>query len=139
MNPDWDKSGLSLQSYRVSLGPSLGLVDIPGALLTITSAMTIPIPFGVARVEVNVAVGGVVLTLPSAKGSRAGPMAQPNTFAIAPITICDIGGHAFANPIAINAQPGETIANLASVQIAIAFGTVVLKPNITSGQWSLNS
>ena len=133
---DWDKSGLSLQSSRVNLGPSLGWVDVAGATLAITSAATVAIPFGVSLVNISVA-GAVTLELPSAKGSRAGGMAQPNTFAIVPITIADIGGHADANPISIQAAPGETIDGLPAITIATKFGAVTLQPNINTGLWSV--
>ncbi len=133
---DFDRSGISVQSTRVNLGPSLGWVDILGGALTITSPMTIAIPLGIALIHVSVA-GAVTIELPSARGSRAGGMAQPNSFAIAPILIADIGGFADVHPITIQPAPGETITNITSIQIATKFGTVTLRPDITTGQWSV--
>lgn len=130
---DYDKSGLSRQSSRVSLGPSIGLVDIAGDIIDITSAMTITLPVGVALVRVNVAAGSVVLTLPSAKASPAGPLAQPSSSAISDMTIVDVGGHAQSNPITIKTQPGETVAGVGSISIATAYASLTLTPDIQSG------
>lgn len=135
---DWDRSGISLQSTRVNLGPSLGWVDVAGATLTITSAGTFAIPFGISLVNVNVA-GSVTIDLPSAKASAAGAMAQPNSFALVPIVVADIGGFAAANPITINAAPGETIVSVASIVIGAAFGAVTLQPDINTALWSIIS
>lgn len=128
---DFDRSGISRQSSRVNLGPSLGWVDVEGAILTITSAMSLVLPRGVTQVRVN-AAGAVALTLPRARGA----LAIPVSLALIPIAITDAGGHADAFPILINAVPGESIGNLASVSIAIKFGTVFLRPNPTLGTWS---
>lgn len=128
---DFDRSGISRQSSRVNLGPSLGWVDIEGAILTITSGMSLALPRGVTQVNVN-AAGAVALTLPRARGV----LAIPVSLALIPIGIIDVGGFADAFPITINAAPGETIGNLASVSLAIKFGAVFLRPNPDAGTWS---
>ena len=130
---DWDRSGVSLQSSRVNLGPSIGWVDVAGGSLSISAAMALALPFGVALVKVNVAAGAVVLTLPSAKGV----LGIPPSLAIVPVTIVDEGGHAQANPITINAAPGETISGVPSISIATNFATVTLRSNPTDGTWSV--
>lgn len=130
---DWDKSGVSLQSERVNLGPSLGWVDVAGALLTITAAMSLAIPLGVQRINVSVAAGAVSLTLPSARGK----LAIPSSLAIAPIVIGDIGGFADTNPITITAAVGELIGPVSSVSLVTKFGTLTLLPNPTAGTWRL--
>lgn len=131
---DFDRSGVSIQSSRVNLGPSLGWVDVLGGGIDITSPMTIEIPLGISEVNVSVA-GAVVIELPSAKGNRAGAMAVPNSYAITPIIIRDIGGFAQAHPITIVAAPGETISGVSSIQIATNYATTILKPDIMSGLW----
>ena len=130
---DFDRSGVSLQTIRVNLGPSIGWVDVGGGTsLSITTAGTIALPLGISLVKVNVN-GAVTINLPSARGV----LAIPASFAIVPVTIVDIGGFADAHPITINAAPGEAIANVTSIQIATKRGAVTLRPNITSGQWNV--
>jgi hypothetical protein len=132
---DFDRSGVSVQSSRVNLGPSLGWVDVLGGGIDITAPTTIAIPLGISEVNVNVA-GAVVIELPSAKGNPAGAMAVPNSYAISPIIIRDVGGFAQAHPITITAATGETISGLTSITIATNYATTVLMPDITSGQWT---
>ena len=55
----------------------------------------------------------------------------------ATLTIVDEGGHAQANPITINAAPGETISGVPSISIATNFATVTLRSNPTDGTWSV--
>lgn len=134
MSIDFDRSGVSLQSFRVDLGPSLGWVDVAGGILTITQAMSLTLPLGINAVNVNVA-GAVVLTLPRAKGV----IAIPSSLALVPIRITDAGGHADAFPIAINAAPGEAISGLASVALAVKFGTIAFRANPGAASWSVLS
>jgi hypothetical protein len=132
---DFDRSGISFQSYDVDLGPSLGRVWINGAIISVTEPGAIVLPLGVTLVKVSVPTGGISFTLPHAKGV----LAIPASFAIVPVTIFDLGGFADSNPITINAAEGETIGGLASVTIAIKRGMAVLTPNAEQGSWTASS
>jgi hypothetical protein len=103
----------------------------------ITAAGPYTLDPSVSLVTVNVA-GAVTITLPSAiDPSYAGAGgAQPGLFANNPITIVDIGGHAFANNITIMPAPGENIMGLASIQITTDNGAFTLAPNSTQHGWN---
>ena len=105
-----------------------------GGALSISSPMSIAIPLGITPINVSVA-GAVTIQLPSARGSPAGAMAIPSSYAIVPVTIIDRGGFAQSHPITILAAPGESIANISSIQIATNYAATILTPNIATGQW----
>jgi hypothetical protein len=56
---------------------------------------------------------------------------------LVPVTIVDIGGFATASPITINPIGAELISGLASVQLASAYGSIILKPILETGGWTL--
>jgi hypothetical protein len=53
-----------------------------------------------------------------------------------PIKVIDVGGNAAANPITINANAGDTIMGLASIQITSNYGGFQLTPNPTARTWN---
>ncbi len=134
---DLDQGGTYRQYVRRFLGPSVGWVWTPeDNVLPVTSGGTKTILQGTTLVQVSVN-GAVTIQLPSAKSSTTAPAgALPGTFLALPITVVDIGGFATAHPITILPFGAETIVSLASIVISVAYGAVILFPNITAGKWT---
>ncbi len=134
---DLDQGGTFRQTQRVYLGPSLGWVPAPSQNIvnvTVTGTTTIQRGMNLVLVSVNATA---TIQLPSAKQSPAGAQALPGTFVIVPVVVVDAGGFANAHNITILPFGAETIDGLASIAITSNFGAFVLKPNITSGGWTL--
>jgi hypothetical protein len=129
---DFDQSGTFRLQSTIDLGPSVGKVLVPAALLTVTSGGTINVPLGVSVIRINFN-GAVTVQLPRFKGAASGPLTQSATWAGMPVVICDVGGFAKANPITVLPGAGETISGLASITIASNFGAVVLQPDVQNG------
>lgn len=134
---DLDQGGTFRQYTRVWQGPSVGWINYPfQAVLEIKASGTVLLARGTNLVKLNVN-GNVTIDLPSSKASSQGPQAIPAQWVISAITIVDKGG--FASGVTYNIVPaaGELISGLASVQLASAYGTIVLEPLLESGGWNL--
>ncbi len=136
---DLDQGGTFRQTQRVYLGPSLGWVSAPSQnIVNVTVTGTTTIQRGMNLVLVSIAATATI-QLSSAKQSPAGAQALPGTFVIVPVVIVDAGGFANATTHKITILPfgAETIDGLASIAITALYGAYVLKPNITTGGWTL--
>jgi hypothetical protein len=126
---DYDQSGTVRFLQRRYLGPSLGWVDAPDAILRITSGGTTNVLLGNSVISVNFN-GPVTIQLPQFNNSNP---AQPGLIRDMPIVIADVGGFAGANPITILSWPGETISSLRSTTIATPYGALILIPDPVAG------
>lgn len=134
---DLDQGGTFRQYTQIWMGPSVGWLYYPStSLLRITAAGTVAISRGTNLIKINVN-GNVTINLPSAKSSAAGDQTVPGNSVINPTVIIDEGGFASANTYNIVPFGTELISGLASVQLASAFGTILLEPNISAGGWNL--
>jgi len=134
---DLDQGGTFRQFEKVYMGPSVGYLLVPQqAVLPITAAGTYAIQRGMNLITVAVN-GAVTINLPSSKASAKGPQAISGQWYLALVTIADVGGFAFANPITINPFAGETISGLASISLASNYGAFLLKPLLETGGWTL--
>jgi len=134
---DLDQGGTFRQYERYWMGPSVGWVTSPQqAVLPITTGGAVAVSRGTNLVTVNFN-GPVTLNLPSAKASPQSPQAIPGQWVLLPVTVVDIGGFATANPITINPFGTELISGLASVQLASSYGSIILKPILETGGWTL--
>lgn len=138
MPVDFDQGGTFRLKARVSLGPSIGWIDAPEAIIRVTGVGTTTIFLGTSVVTVNVNAA-VTIQLPAFKGSAAGAIALPGQFADTNVTVVDIGGFATANPITILPATGETISGQASYQITSNYGAIVLQPDPINGGCSVSS
>jgi hypothetical protein len=130
---DLDQGGTFRQTQKLYLGPSVGWIEYADQWVqNVTTGGTTTLVRGtnIILVAFN---GAVTLQLPSLKASAAGPQAIPRQFSSVPITICDIGGFALANPITVLPFAGETLSGLASVPLASNFGSLVIRPDIVNG------
>jgi len=119
------------------MGPSVGWVTQPQqAVLPITTGGAVAVSRGTNLVTVNFN-GSVTLNLPSAKATPQSPQAIPGQWVLLPVTVVDVGGFAGANPITINPFGAELISGLATVQLASAYGSIILKPILEIGGWTL--
>jgi hypothetical protein len=136
MSVDFDQSGTFRQWVKHDLGPSIGLVMLPlQNVLAITSAGTFALSADTTFLQVNVA-GAVTVILPRAAAPVVPAISVPGLFGNIPIVIADVGGNAQAHPITIQAQPGESVMGLASIQITVAYGAYTLAPNSSSHTWN---
>lgn len=141
---DLDQGGTFRQWVRAYLGPSVGWQLVPATnVLQITVPGTYVLNLSTTLVEVN-CNGLVTITLPSAQGTSSlggtGGVtdgAVPGVAAKYPITIVDVGGFASVpQPITIQAAAGESIMNLASIQISTAYGGFTLEPIPAAKMWN---
>lgn len=136
---DLDQGGTDREWERVYRGHGVGYIWMPKRnLFPITAAGTFNLFNSTSLVEVNVA-GAVTIVLPTALTPAAGPQARPGDFARNPITIVDVGGHALANPITIQAFGSENIVGLASIQITSNYGAFTLNPSNSQQGWNIIS
>lgn len=139
---DLDQGGTFRQTQRVFMGPSVGWVIAPNQnVLPITTIGTTIVLRGMNLVTVNVNADGVVIQLPPAKATPAGPQAIPNQSVIVPVAILDIGGYAYLHNIRINPDPSEVVQGidgLAFIDLGSAFGAYILRPRIDTGGWTLS-
>lgn len=136
---DLDQGGTHRQYQRIWLGPSVGWINYPVTSRLIISAVgTYTVVSGTNLIQVNVASGVVNIDLPSSKASTATPQAIPGLSVYNPIIISDLSGDA-GTATTINIFPfgSELISSLAEIQLASAFGTVLLEPLINTGGWNL--
>jgi hypothetical protein len=134
---DLDIGGYQHMVQRLSLGPSIGSIDVPQGTLRVTSSAVLQLGYGIVAVN---ATAPITLTLPAFKGVASAVTTQAvlaGRFAPTQITIYDSGGHAGTFPITINAAPGETISGLTSVTISGPFGAAILWPNVIDGGCSI--
>ena len=135
---DLDQGGTQRQWALVNMGPSVGQRYIPlQNTFQINSGGTYILDPSTSLVTVNT-TSAVTITLPSATDPSYGGAGntQPGLFANNPITIVDIGSHAFASPITIQPVVGENIMGLASIQIAVDNGAFTLAPSSTQHGWN---
>lgn len=134
---DLDQGGTFRQYQRVWMGPSVGWLNVPEqAEFPITAAGTYAISRGTNLITIN-ANGTVTINLPSSKASVDGPQAIPGQWVLVPITVVDIGGFAGSNTYTINPFDSEKISGLSSVTLASAYGSLILKPQLVTGGWTL--
>lgn len=136
---DLDQGGTNRQLHRVWLGPSIGWIETPyTSLLSVTTTGTTALLRSTTLVLVNV-VATVTIQLPSAKASVAGDNVIPGIAVATPVVVVDAGGNANATTHLITILPlgGETIDGLASITIQQPYGAYVLRPNLSSGGWTL--
>jgi hypothetical protein len=133
---DFDQSGTVRTKSPLFLGPSVGWVSVPSALLAIVAAGTYVLQPGTTTVLVNVS-GSVTITLPKAANPPSAG-AQGALFANQPITIVDVGGFAGTNPITIVPASGaEKIMGLSSLVLTTAFDAVTLQPIPSAAAWNM--
>lgn len=136
---DLDQGGTNRQWVLADMGPTLGRVRVPlQNVLVITVAGTYVLNASTTLVQVN-CNGAVVIKLPTAiqPSYQGAPSAQPGNFANSPITIVDVGGFAASHPITIDpASVAETIMDLTSIQIQVAYGGYTLLPNSAEATWN---
>lgn len=133
---DLDQGGTFRTRTKVWMGPSIGWVEAPNAILRVTAGGTTVVQPGVGIVTVNFN-GAVTIQLPVFKGSAAGAIAIPGPYVNDTVTIIDTGGFATNQPITILAGGTETIDGLASIQITSNFGAFVLQPDPINGGSSI--
>lgn len=136
---DLDQGGTFRQWVRTYMGPSVGWVSVPvDAVLDVTTGGVKTIARGTSLILLNVNAS-VTLNLPSSKAAPQGPQAIPGQWVINPVTIVDRGG--FANPgtvdYLVNPSGAERISGLAQVQLASAYGSLILNPILSTGGWTL--
>ena len=136
---DLDQGGTFRQYTRVWQGPSVGWLTVPvTAILTISAAGTYPIQRWTNLIKLKVTAGVVNIDLPSSKASTQGPQAIPGQWVYNPVIIVDQSGDAGgATTINVNPFGSELISDLAQVQLATAFGTILLEPELVNGGWTL--
>lgn len=135
---DLDQGGTARQYQQIWLGPSVGWVTFP-----VTNPVSI-ITTGTTTLE-----NGSTLVLVNYNGTVSIQLWDPLTALPAgtlpgknvgyPLTIVDIGGHASdVNIITVLPAATRTIDGLSSWTITNSFGGVILKPNLTTGNWTTN-
>jgi hypothetical protein len=135
---DLDQGGTNRQLQKVYLGPSIGwIVTSYQTVLNVNAAGTTTLLRSTTLVLVSANVNGVVIQLPSARSSPAGDNVIPGIAVATPVTIVDAGGFANAHNISILPFGSETIDGLASLTINSNFAAYVLRPNLSSGGWTL--
>lgn len=132
MTPDFDQGGTYRTFVKKYMGPAVGWIYVPQInIFPITAAGTYQLTQDVTLVLVNVA-GSVTVILPTSllpRGVPAGAQIGAQTYQ--PITVVDIGGNAFSHPITIKpATVAESIMNLNSIQIQIAYGAFTILPQM---------
>jgi hypothetical protein len=130
---DLDQGGTFRQTQKLYLGPSVGWVEYADQWVqNVTTGGTTILVRGTNLILVNFN-GAVTIQLPSLKASAAGAQAIPRQFSTVPITICDIGGFAFTNPITVLPFGSELISGLNSIPLSSNFGSLVIRPDIVNG------
>ena len=121
------------------MGPSVGWLNYPfTAILEIKASGTYTINLGTTLIKLLAGItGNVTINLPSSKATPKTPQAIPGQWIIAPITIVDVGGLASTYTFQINPNGAELISGLADVDLASAYGTIVLEPLLPTGGWNL--
>src|SRR5438105_5026245 len=115
---DLDQGGTYRPYTQVWMGPSIGWINAPQAVLRVTAGGTTVVQLGNTIVTVNFN-GAVTIQLPKFKALNN---ALPGQLIDFPVTVIDTGGFAGANPITILPGAGELISGLASIQITSPFG-----------------
>ena len=134
---DLDQGGTFRQFQRVFMGPSVGWLNVPQqAVLPIVATGTYAIARGTNLITINVDAN-VTINLPSSMASGDGPQAIPGQWVLIPVTIVDVGGYASTRTYNIVPSGSELISGLASVQLASAYGSIILKPILETGGWTL--
>jgi hypothetical protein len=134
---DLDQGGTSRAWTRQYMGPSVGWVWVPAQnILPITAAGTYTLDPSTSLVTINIA-GVVVVILPSAIVPVVPAGVQPGLYAQNPITIVDIGGLAFANPVTIKpASVLENVMGLNQITLGTNYGGYTLSPNSIQKGWT---
>ncbi|SRR6266702_1375253 len=132
---DLDQGGTARQLQKVYMGPSVGWIDAPSAILPVTVAGTTVVLLGSTLVTVNVNAA-VTIQLPSAKDAGVPAIGLSGPYIKAPITIVDIGGFASVHPITILPAAGENIMGLSQIQITINYGGFTLAPSNAQQGWT---
>lgn len=134
---DLDQGGTFRQYQRLWMGPSVGWLNVPlAAELPIIATGTYTIQRGINLISINVNAN-VTINLPSSKASVDGPQAIPGQWVLVPITVVDVGGFASGVTYTINPFGSEKISGLSSVTLASAYGSLILKPQLLTGGWTL--
>lgn len=136
---DLDQGGTSREWANQYLGPSVGWVRAPVRnVLAINVAGTYTLDLSTNLVHVNVN-GAVTINLPSAQDASVPAGVLPGKFVKVGVGIVDVGGFAGAHPITLQPAVGETIMNLASIQITAAYGGFILYPSNSLKGWTNQS
>ena len=136
---DLDQGGTSREWVSTYLGPSVGWVRLPSRNLleiTVAGTYTLDLSTNLVHVKVN---GAVTINLPPASNPSVPAGALPGQFGKVSIGIVDIGGFANAHPITIAAAAGETIMNIASIQITSNYAGFILYPSNVLRGWTNQS
>lgn len=134
---DLDQGGTFRQFQKVWMGPSVGWLTMPvQAVLPITVAGVYPIQRWTNLITLA-ANGNITLNLPSSKASPTGPQAIPGQWVLNPVTVVDIGGFAAGVVYSIVPNGAELISGLASVRLSAQYGSIILKPILETGGWTL--
>lgn len=135
---DLDQGGTSRQWVRTYMGPSVGWQYLPGLnpLPIIIAAGTYVLTPDTTLVQVNIA-GAVTIILTTAINPGVPAITLGQLYAKKPVTIVDVGGFGFTNPITIMpASVAENIMGLASIQISSAYGGYTLSPSNEQKGWT---
>lgn len=135
---DLDQGGTARQWEKRWLGPSVGWVWVPvvNTLFVNTTGTTTPV---VGTTLITLGANGLTTIqlwdplVPSTPPANSMPFPS----VVIPLTIVDIVGHCGDFPCTILPAVGRTISGLSSIQIAGAFGGYILRPGLSTGDWSL--
>ena len=132
---DLDQGGISRQWVNTALGWSVGWTrGAVRSVFNITTGGAYSFDPSITDIFVNVA-GLVIINLPSAKNPTAPAITIPGGYVKPNVRVLDVGGHALANPITINAAAGETINGIATQNISTNFGSLILEPTAEGSGW----
>ncbi len=134
---DLDQGGTNRQFQKLWLGPSVGWVNFAtDNPQVITAAGSYTLLNGITRVMLNVA-GLVTLNLWDPTVSTVPPAnCLPGPSVGWPLTIVDIGGNLMNFNCTINPAAGTTIMGLSSLTLSTDYGSIILKPDIDTGDWA---
>jgi hypothetical protein len=132
---DLDQGGIGRRWVNEALGPSVGWTrGAARSVFNIAAGGTYSIDLSITDVFVNVA-GSVTINLPPAKDPAVPAITIPGGYVKANVRILDVGGHALANPITVNAAVGEAINGITSQSINTNFGSLFLEPTSEGSGW----
>lgn len=132
---DLDQGGTFRPRQNFALGPSIGAVSAPEAILRITAGGVSTVRLGTTLITVRgTPVTTVTIQLPAFKGTTSAAQgAVPGPFVPLQVTIIDETGNAGTTNIVILPAAGETISGGSSATINTDYGTLVLQPDPING------